>query len=115
MRLAQKLNRFSSKPLFNKRILVTTPQPRLKTLLELEGAQAVHFPTIFLKPADNNHSLNQIMEDISPYNWIIFTSVSAVDFFWKQLEVRGKDSRYLKGLKIAAIGPATANQLKKKV
>lgn len=115
VKLGQKLNPLSSsKPLSNKRILVTTPQEKLKTLLELEGAEVIHFPTILLKPVEENYLLDKAIESISTYNWIIFTSAAAVDFFWKRLEERGKDSRYLKGLKIAAIGPVTANRLREK-
>lgn len=112
--LGKRLNQFSSKSLSGKKILITTPKEKLKALLQIEGAEVVHFPTIFLKPVENNCQLEQVIGGISNYNWIVFTSEAAVDFFWKQLEIKREDSRYLKGLKVAAIGPATATRLKTK-
>ena len=40
--------------------------------------------------------------------WLLFTSVNGVQYFLKRLEALGKDVRDLKGIKIGAIGPKTA-------
>jgi uroporphyrinogen III methyltransferase/synthase len=46
------------------------------------------------------------------YQWIAFTSVNAVRAIRERFEQRGLDARHLAGLKIAAIGEATAAALR---
>jgi uroporphyrinogen III methyltransferase/synthase len=41
----------------------------------------------------------------------LFTSINAVDYFFRRLFDLGKDVRYLKGPKIAAVGKVTAEKL----
>jgi uroporphyrinogen III methyltransferase / synthase len=55
--------------------------------------------------------LRAAIDNIRDYGWLIFTSQNAVAIFWEQLLGRGKDSRALAGLRIAAVGPATAGAL----
>ena len=45
------------------------------------------------------------------YQWIAFTSINAVRAIRERFEQRGLDARHLAGLKIAAIGEATAAAL----
>ena len=45
------------------------------------------------------------------YDWLVFTSANGVRFFVRRLEERGRDLRALGRLKLAAIGPKTAEAL----
>ncbi|MBC7326149.1 MAG: uroporphyrinogen-III synthase, partial [Moorella sp. (in: Bacteria)] len=45
------------------------------------------------------------------YNWLIFTSVNGVKFFFRRLFQKGRDIRQLAGLRLGAIGPATRRAL----
>jgi uroporphyrinogen III methyltransferase/synthase len=45
---------------------------------------------------------------VEAYHWLVFTSVNGVKYFFHRLETLGGDVRDLKGVKIAAIGPKTA-------
>ena len=49
---------------------------------------------------------------MSSYDWIVFTSVNGVGYFWDRLEAASLDARALGGIQLAAIGPATAVELK---
>ena len=51
------------------------------------------------------------IKNVSAYTWLIFTSRNAVQIFWEQLLGGARDARALAGLKIAAVGPATAGAL----
>jgi len=55
--------------------------------------------------------LREAISSLSEYQWIIFTSQNAVAIFWEQLLGAGLDARALAGLRIAAVGPATAGAL----
>jgi uroporphyrinogen III methyltransferase/synthase len=111
--LRDELNWFEHRPLFGKRIVVTraTQQaPILSEKLRELGADAIEMPATQIARLDLGPLRNSI-DRISDYDWLIFTSQNAVAIFWEQLLGRGKDSRALAGLKIAAVGPATAGAL----
>jgi len=111
--LRDELNWFEHRPLFGKRIVVTraTQQaPILTEKLRELGADAIEMPATQIARLDLE-PLRASIDSISDYDWLIFTSQNAVAIFWEQLLGRGKDSRALAGLKIAAVGPATAGAL----
>ena len=111
--LRDELNWFEHRPLFGKRIVVTraTQQaPILSEKLRELGADAIEMPATQIARLDLA-PLRASIDAISDYDWLIFTSQNAVAIFWEQLLGRGKDSRALAGLKIAAVGPATAGAL----
>ncbi|HMI46330.1 MAG TPA: uroporphyrinogen-III synthase, partial [Gemmatimonadaceae bacterium] len=74
------------------------------------GADAIEMPATQIARLDLG-PLRTSIDRIADYDWLIFTSQNAVAIFWEQLLGRGKDSRALAGLKIAAVGPATAGAL----
>jgi len=111
--LRDELNWFEHRPLFGKRIVVTraTQQaPILSEKLRELGADAIEMPATQIARLDLG-PLRASIDAISDYNWLIFTSQNAVAIFWEQLLGRGRDSRALAGLRIAAVGPATAGAL----
>jgi len=55
--------------------------------------------------------LDRAIESLSLYDWLIFTSVNGVGFFFDRLFENGLDVRALHHLKTACIGPATAEKL----
>lgn len=115
VRLRPILNWFECKPLFGKRIVVTRAREQASTLIELleaQGAEAIPLPVIQIQPASDYQKLDQAIGQIETYDWVIFTSVHGVGFFWERLKAMGKDSRDLKGIRLGAIGPATASELR---
>ena len=48
------------------------------------------------------------IREVQGYHWVVFTSVNGVKYFFHRLETLGGDVRDLKGVKVAAIGPRTA-------
>ena len=115
--LRETLQWFEQKPLFGKGIVITRPEKQaddLSLLLEREGAYVFHFPTIKIGPPRDWRSLDASLNTLDTYNWIIFTSVNGVQYFFDRLFALSKDIRDLKGIKICCIGPATAKQVKEK-
>lgn len=98
-------------PLANRRIVVTRPRAqaqRFIDLLEQEGAEVIPFPTIEIVPAASYERLDAAIEQLATYDWLIFTSVNGVQYFVDRLRARQKGLGNLQHLKIATIGPATA-------
>lgn len=113
--LHDKLNWFEQKPLLGKGIVVTRAREQasgLAALLADLGAEVVQFPTIEIQPLDDYSEIDQAIAQRASYQWLVFTSVNGVKYFWQRLHYAGLDSRALGGLKVAAIGPATADILR---
>jgi uroporphyrinogen III methyltransferase/synthase len=110
-RLRQQLRWFDTKPLFGKRILVTRARAQASEfadLLEASGAEVIQFPTIKIYPIDVDSAY---VRSINKYDWIVFTSVNAVEIFYECLRENGKDTRAFGTSKICAVGPKTVDAL----
>jgi len=62
-------------------------------------------------PPQDPEPLKRTIENLAAYDWIVFTSVNGVSYFFEQLYAAGKDARALGRMQTAAIGPATAERL----
>src|SRR5262249_27968676 len=112
--LRQHLRWFDERPLFGKRIVVTRSREQageLVELLESLGAEPIEAPMIRIAPPDDFGPLDEAVARAHSYDWLIFTSVNTVDFFMRRLHAGRGDIRDLKGVKICAVGPATAERL----
>ena len=112
--LRDTLNWFEQKSLFGKGIVITRPARQaddLACLLAGEGAEPINFPTIKIVPPESWRELDCVIDQLSTYNWLIFTSANGVQFFFERLREKNKDVRDLQGIKICCIGPATAKQV----
>jgi uroporphyrinogen III methyltransferase/synthase len=114
VRLREELNWFESRPLFGCRIVVTRAREQasdFRLMLTDLGAECIEFPTIAIEPPPSWEPLDAAIGRLSSYHWVIFTSVNGVGFFMQRLRAAGMDVRELKGIKVAAIGPKTAEAL----
>jgi uroporphyrinogen III methyltransferase/synthase len=105
------------KPLAGKRILITRAREQsgdFAAPLEKLGAEVIAFPTIEIVPPRHWRDVDRAMDRLTSYDWIIFTSANGVTFFWQRAKERGRNLRLPSSLKVCAIGPATADRLKKK-
>ncbi|MDP6111916.1 MAG: uroporphyrinogen-III C-methyltransferase [Planctomycetota bacterium] len=112
--LRSTLQWYEKKPLFGQRIVVTRSQHQasaLVDLLELFGAETLEFPTIQIEPAADNGPLDEQLQKLNRFDWLVFTSANAVDAVFHRLNRLGLDARALAGVKLCAIGPATSNAL----
>ena len=112
--LREHLRWFDARPLFGKRILVTRPRDQAAELverLEAMGAQAIEAPMIRIAPPDDFGPLDQACEQAGTFDWMIFSSANAVDAFVQRLLETPQDLRALKGVKLGAVGPVTAERL----
>jgi len=75
------------------------------------GAECLECPTIEVVPPDDFKPLDTAIENLSTYEWLIFTSVNGVSFFFDRLFAKNKDVRALRNIRTAVIGPATAKRL----
>jgi len=105
---------FENRPLMGRSIVVTRAREQaselVKRLSDL-GAECLECPTIKVAPPDDLKPLDMAIENLSTYDWLIFTSVNGVNFFFNRLFAKNKDVRALSNVHTAVIGPATAKRL----
>jgi uroporphyrinogen III methyltransferase/synthase len=114
--LREELAWFDARPLSGRRIVVTRARAQASDLAEaLEdlGAEVVQFPTIRIEDAADPVPLADAARAVASFDWAVFTSVNGVDRFWAALHSQGLDSRALGGVRVCALGPATAAELGK--
>ena len=112
--LRKTLKWFETRPLLGKRIVVTRAREQASDLvrqLSDLGAECLEYPTIRIVPAQDLKPMDEAIRNLSAYDWIVFTSVNGVKFFFDRLLETGKDVRALNHIHTAAIGPATAERL----
>ena len=110
-----KLEWFESLPLFGQRIVVT--RPRQDACAGGGRAREPWVPKCSwrrrsrCRPITDPAPLDRAIDRLADYEWLVFTSANGVRFFLRRLEERGRDLRALGHLKLAAIGPTTAEAL----
>ncbi len=112
VKLRETLKWYEKKPLFGHRILITREYTKDYEPLEELGAEIFEFPTIEIAPPESYRELDESIDKIETYNWIIFTSSNGFKYFMQRLLDKDKDIRDLKGIKICAIGSKTAEKIK---
>ncbi len=101
-------------PLTGKRVLVTRAKSQADSLvysLEKNGAEIILCPTIEIRPPDNWKALDQKIENLRNYDWLVFTSANGVFYFLQRFDALGHGRAELAALKICAVGKKTAEKL----
>jgi len=95
-----------------KRILITRPRAQADDFAEklrAAGLEPIFFPVIEIRPIENNVELEQALANLNCYDWIVFTSVNAVDVVFNNPALPLSPLPF--PVKVAAIGPKTAEAL----
>jgi uroporphyrinogen III methyltransferase/synthase len=111
--LRDELSWFERRPLFGRRVVVTRATQQAHALSEKlrdAGADVIEMPAMQIARLDLA-PLRAAFQQLSEIDWLFFTSQNAVAIFWEQLLGGGRDARALAGVKIGAVGPATAGAL----
>jgi uroporphyrinogen III methyltransferase / synthase len=112
--LRETLRWFDNRPLFGRSIMVTRGADQageFSSKLERLGARVYACPTIEIKAPLSYHELDEAIERLDSFNWIVFTSFNAVKYFFGRLRDHELDSRALGRCRVCAVGPKTAAAL----
>lgn len=113
--LRGELQWFDRKPLFGRTVVVTRSRTQASDLaagLRALGARVLLFPTIRIAEPADPAPLQDAVRGMAAFDWVLFTSVNAVDSVFAALAATGRDSRAFAGVQIGAIGPETVDRLK---
>jgi len=112
--LAPEVSWFGARPLFGQRVLVTRPPGQAAALVEPLsdlGAEVLTQPAIRIAEPPDWGPVDAALAALDGYDWLVFSSSNGVRFLIDRLLAAGGDVRALAGVRIAAIGPGTADEL----
>jgi uroporphyrinogen III methyltransferase/synthase len=101
-------------PLAGRRILVTRAADQAQAMagkLTALGAVPVLCPTIGIIPPESYQELDAGIAQLAKTDYLILTSVNAVDAFFSRLAAAGRDAQSLAGVTVVTVGPKTAEAL----
>ena len=113
--LAPELDWFDALPLRGRTVAVTRPRDRAASLaggLRELGASVLEVPLIETVPVPAPE-LAPVVSQLGAYAWLALTSVEGVRCLGAALDAAGLDARALAGTRVAAVGPATARELRR--
>lgn len=108
---------WENRPLYGWRVLVPRAKSQaapMSARLATHGAIPQEVPTISLEPPRNPLQMERSIKGIveGRYQWIVFTSVNAVDAVWEKIAAFGLDARAFAGVHLAAVGQKTAQAIR---
>lgn len=113
--LREQLTWFEQRPLFGRHVVVTRPRHQAGNLvrwLEDLGALVTVCPVIEIQDPPDWSAVDRAISRIESFDWLVFTSANGVQALLRRLRQVGRDLRALGGVRLAAIGPATAEALR---
>lgn len=105
---------FASRPLVGQSVLVTRPIHQADALadqLAELGAAVLLQPAIEIGPPPDWAPVDAAIARLGSFDWLVFSSANGVHGLLGRLLGTGRDLRALHGVRLAAIGPATAAAL----
>lgn len=112
--LCSRLGWAEKRPLSGRTVVLTRPRAQsaeMAALLEEHGARVLEFPCIAIAPPDSFEALDQALKAPHGFDWLVLSSSNGVEALLARLDALGRDVRALAGMKIAAVGTATAQAL----
>ncbi|MFM7676234.1 MAG: uroporphyrinogen-III synthase [Synechococcus sp.] len=105
----------SAAPLAGRRIGVTRAEQQLgqaRQLFAAAGAEVLDLPALVLGPPDDWGPLDDALEELEHFHWLIVSSANGVEAVQQRLRRRGSHLAHRPpGLRIAAVGRKTAQVL----
>lgn len=105
----------ATKPLAGRSVVITRARAQADEFaseLERYGARIIICPTIEICEPESYERLDEAIDHLFGYDWLVFTSVNGVDNFLRRLHAGGHEVSSIDDLKVCAIGAATAEKLR---
>src|SRR3972149_1728137 len=105
---------FAARPLAGQTVLAIRPRlesDALSDQLRELGANVIEHPVIRISDPADWRPVDAALERLDEFDWIVFHSANGVRYFISRLVTIGGDLRRLGMVNLAAIGPATAEEL----
>lgn len=103
-------------PLQNKKLLITRAEHQTDSfikLLENKGAETISLPMIAIRAIENQENIIKELTQLEDVDWLVFTSVNTVNYFFEAIEKYQIKVHFLTHLRIATVGEKTKAALEK--
>jgi uroporphyrinogen III methyltransferase / synthase len=98
--------------LVNRTILVPASEDyEFVSALTRHGARVFAWPQIEIVEPDNYRALDEAIQNLFGYDWLIFANSNAAEFFLRRLQRTGHEISELDALRVCAFNDATRQQL----
>ena len=107
--------RANEQPLAERTIVITravAQAAEFARALESYGARVISCPVIEIVAPESYAQLDEAIENLYGYDWLIFTSTNGVEHFLARMNTLGRETSELDELRVCAIGEATAERLR---
>lgn len=101
--------------LLGQRIVITRTRAQARPLVQIlraRGALTLVLPSIRIQSLAPSKAFNEALSGLNSYDWVIFTSPNGARIFFQRFFERFSDARDFGGARIAAVGPATAHEVR---
>lgn len=113
--LRAKLGWFERLPLCGKRVLIARPRAQgeefARRIVAWGGVPRL-LPTVAIQEPADWSPVDLAIQNLAQWHWLAFTSANGVRAFFDRLRLLGYDLRSLGAIRLAAIGPKTADTLR---
>lgn len=103
-----------TKPLAGLTLLIASSNSsnlQLAAELERQGARVITWPEIDIGEPESSNALDEAIENLFGYDWLLFLNANAFDFFLRRFQELGHEISELDSLRVCAIGGATITRL----
>ena len=100
--------------LAGQKVLITRAKSQAETFekkLEDIGASPIVLPVIQFKEPESLEPLDNAIEEIESFDWIVFASTNAVNYFLNRFKSKNSSLDKLTKVKLGAIGSKTSDEL----
>jgi uroporphyrinogen III methyltransferase / synthase len=92
-------------------LIAPTAPPELASELEHQGARVLTWPEIEFANPESFAALDETIENLFGYDWLVFRTGRAVEFFLRRFQQLGHEISELDSLRVGAIGEVTVAKL----
>ena len=103
----------SNQTLPGRTVLVSPNEARgeLATQLTRQGARVLSWPILDVRELDHSQALDEGIENLFGYDWIIFNNANAAIFFLRRFQTLGHEISELDILRVCGVGEETVHKL----
>jgi len=103
----------SNQTLSGRTVLVSPNEARgeLATQLARQGARVLSWPILDVGEPEHSQALDEAIENLFGYDWIIFNNANAANFFLRRFQTLGHEISELDDLRVCGVGEETLHRL----
>ena len=92
-------------------LIAPSAEREIAITLECQGARVLSWPRLDIHAPETFAALDEAIENLFGYDWLIFRNLSAVSFFLARFQELGHDTTELDSVRVCAVGQEALQRL----